>query len=98
TLLKFSKLDFNLLQHQHKKEIIEIFRWWKDLDFANKLPFARDRLVEGCLWILGVYFEPQFSLARRMVTKVIAIISIIDDIYDAHGTFEELELISSAIE
>ncbi|KAK6230394.1 hypothetical protein QUC31_001912 [Theobroma cacao] len=98
TLLKFSKLDFNLLQHQHKKEIREIFRWWKDLDFANKLPFARDRLVEGYLWILGVYFEPQFSLARRMVTKGIAITSIIDDIYDAYSTFEELELFSSAIE
>ncbi|XWS09881.1 hypothetical protein CRYUN_Cryun39dG0027700 [Craigia yunnanensis] len=98
TLLKFSKLDFNLLQHLHKKEICEIYRWWKDLEFSYKLPFVRDRLVEGYFWILGVYFEPRYSLARKMVTKVIAMTSIIDDIHDAYGTLEELELFSSAIE
>ncbi|WKA11672.1 hypothetical protein VitviT2T_029148 [Vitis vinifera] len=30
-------------------------RWWKELDFATKLPFARDRFVEGYFWIFGVY-------------------------------------------
>lgn len=54
-------------------------------------------MVEDYFWVLGVYFEPQYSLARRMMTKVIAMTSIIDDIYDAYGTFEELELFASAI-
>ena len=74
------------------------FRWWKDLDFAKKLPFARDRMVECYFWILGVYFEPQYLLARRMLTKVIALTSIIDDIYDVYGTLEELVLFTDAIE
>ena len=68
------------------------------MNFARKMPFARDRLVEGYLWILGVYFEPQYSLARRILIKVFAMISIIDDIYDAYGTFEELKLFTEAIE
>ncbi|GFS30553.1 terpenoid cyclases/Protein prenyltransferases superfamily protein [Actinidia rufa] len=97
-LLNFAKLDFNLLQKLHQRELCEITRWWKDLDFAKKLPFARDRMVECYFWILGVYFEPQYLLARRILTKVIALTSIIDDIYDVYGTLEELVLFTDAIE
>ncbi|KAH0711521.1 hypothetical protein KY289_007480 [Solanum tuberosum] len=46
-LLKFAKLDFNLLQMLHKQELAEVSRWWKDLDFVTTLPYARDRVVEG---------------------------------------------------
>lgn len=74
------------------------FRWWKGLDFARRLPFARDRVVECFFWIVGVYFEPQYSLARKILTKVIAMTSIIDDIYDVYGTLEELELFTEAID
>ena len=73
-------------------------RWWKDLDFATKLPFARDRIVECYFWILSVYFEPQYSLARKTLTKVISITSALDNIYDAYGTLEELEPFTEAIE
>ena len=41
------------------------FRWWKELDVPTNLPFARDRIVECCLWILGVYFEPQYSQQEK---------------------------------
>ena len=74
------------------------FRWWKELDFASKLPFARDRLVECYFWILGAYFEPQYVRGRRILTKIMAMTSIIDDMYDAYGTLEELELFTEAIE
>ncbi|XWS10463.1 hypothetical protein CRYUN_Cryun39dG0081900 [Craigia yunnanensis] len=97
-LLKFAKLDFNLLQNSHKEELSKISTWWKDLDFATKLPFSRDRLVERYFWILGVYFEPQYSFAREILTKTIAMTSIMDDIYDVYGTFDELELLTNAIE
>ncbi|XP_068340042.1 (-)-germacrene D synthase-like [Pyrus communis] len=99
TLLKFAKLDFNRLQRVHQKELSEITRWWKDLDVPNKLPFARDRLVEVYFcWSMSVYFQPQYSFARRTSCKVTAITSIMDDIYDTHGKFEELELFTEAIE
>ncbi|GMP68104.1 hypothetical protein CsSME_00027831 [Camellia sinensis var. sinensis] len=62
------------------------------------MPFASDRIVECYFWILGVYFEPNYLLASRMVTKVTALTSIIDDIYDAYGTLEELVLFTDAIE
>ncbi|KAF8391453.1 hypothetical protein HHK36_023758 [Tetracentron sinense] len=73
-------------------------KWWKYLDFSSKLPFARNRIVECYFWILGVYFEPQYFLARRILSKVISITATIDDIYDVHGTVEELQLFTEAIE
>jgi hypothetical protein len=72
--------------------------WWKDLGFATKLTFARDRLVECYFWSVATYFEPQYELGRRIVTKVIAITVIIDDIYDAYGTIDELTLFTEAIQ
>ncbi|BFG29331.1 hypothetical protein CerSpe_156050 [Prunus speciosa] len=72
--------------------------WWKDLDFVNKLPFARDRVVESYFWASGVHFEPQYYFARRTLCKVLAVLVIIDDIYDVYGTHEELELFTEAVE
>ncbi|KAL5055161.1 hypothetical protein RYX36_035843 [Vicia faba] len=97
TLLLLAKLDFNLLQKRHQKELGDISKWWKELDFATKLPFARNRIVEGYFWILGVYFEYQYSVGRKIMTKVIAMASVIDDIYDNYGTLEELQLFTQAI-
>jgi len=76
-----------------------LFRWWvKDLNVSINFPFVRDRIVEGCFWTFGVYSEPQYCLARRTLKKAIAMISIIDDIYDAYGTIDELEIFTNAIE
>ncbi|KAF5948758.1 hypothetical protein HYC85_014715 [Camellia sinensis] len=79
-LLNFAKLDFNLFA----KNAPMGAKWWIELDFAKKMPFARDRIVECYFWILGVYFEPQYLLSRRMLTKVAALTSIIDDLYDVY--------------
>ena len=78
--------------------IVFFCRWWKDLDVPTKFPFARDRIVECYFWTLGAYFEPQYNVGRKMLTKVIAISSILDDIYDAYGTFEELQVLAPAIQ
>ncbi|KAI6680476.1 hypothetical protein NL676_034357 [Syzygium grande] len=97
-LLSLAKLDFNLLQEQHQKELGNLTRWWKDIDVERKFPFARDRVVEMYLWMSGVYFEPEYDVAREILTKVAYVVSIIDDIYDVYGTSEELELFTAAIE
>ncbi|KAF7145561.1 hypothetical protein RHSIM_Rhsim04G0175100 [Rhododendron simsii] len=74
-------------------------RWWNDLDVVRKLPFARDRAVELFFWTLGVYYEPQYCLAITILSKVIALISILDDMYDAsNATIEELVLFNNAIQ
>ncbi|XP_056164795.1 (-)-germacrene D synthase-like [Syzygium oleosum] len=97
-LLSLAKLDFNLLQEQHQRELGNITRWWKDLDAERKFPFARDRLVELYFWMLGVYFEPEYKATREILTKVMVIVNIFDDVYDVYATMEELELFTEAIE
>nr|UYW66144.1 delta-cadinene synthase [Salvia pomifera] len=96
-LLNFAKLDFNIMQKIHQRELNHITRWWVDLEFGKKMAFARDRVVECYLWVLGDYFEPQYATSRIFLTKVIAMISILDDIYDVYGTLDELRRLTDAI-
>ncbi|XP_049369957.1 sesquiterpene synthase 14b-like [Solanum verrucosum] len=97
-LLKFAKLDFNILQKVYQRELSELTRWWKNIDVANKFSYARDRLVECYFGAVGLHFEPQQSRARIMTGKIIAIINIVDDTFDAYATFDELVLFTNAIE
>ncbi|KAL2460374.1 terpene synthase 02 [Abeliophyllum distichum] len=73
-------------------------RWWKRTCLAEKLPFARDRLVECFFCTIGGLFEPQYGFCRTILTKVMSLLTVIDDIYDVYGTLEELELFTCAIE
>ncbi|KGN55876.1 (-)-germacrene D synthase [Cucumis sativus] len=98
TLLCFAKLDYNCLQKLYQKELHEISRWWKEWKLMEKLSFARDRCVECYIWALGIYFEPKYSLGRTIITKIVVLTSIMDDIYDLYATFEELQLFIHAIE
>lgn len=97
-LLTFAKLDFNLLQKMHQKELSGIQRWYKSLDVPKNLSFVRVRVVEIYLWAVGVYFEPEYAIARSIMAKVTAAISIVDDVYDSYGTFEELGHFTQALE
>ncbi|KAH0679772.1 hypothetical protein KY284_020857 [Solanum tuberosum] len=97
-LLRLAKLDYNLLQVLHKEELSELTQWWKDLDFASKLSYVRDRMVECFFWAVGVYFEPQYSQARVMLAKCIAMISVIDDTYDSYGTLDELIIFTEVVD
>ncbi|RYQ94599.1 hypothetical protein Ahy_B08g089539 [Arachis hypogaea] len=53
TLLTLAKLDFNFLQNLHRKEVGNICKWWKKLDVPANFPYARDRIVECCNWVLA---------------------------------------------
>ncbi|KAK1310239.1 (-)-germacrene D synthase [Acorus calamus] len=89
-LLELAKLDYNRVQWLLQKELKDLSVWWKDLGLIKKLSFARDRLVECYFWSLGPCHEPHQSRSRRVFTKVIVLFSLMDDIYDVHGTLEEL--------
>ncbi|KAI7755200.1 hypothetical protein M8C21_023892, partial [Ambrosia artemisiifolia] len=90
-LLKLAKLDFNILQAMHKKELSQICKWWKDLDLQNTLPYVRDRLVE-------VYFEPEHFRTRMFLIKTCMWLVVLDDTFDNYGTYEELEVFTQAVQ
>ncbi|XP_052209331.1 valerianol synthase TPS1B-like [Diospyros lotus] len=97
-ILRFAKLDFNRLQLLHREELCHISRWWKDLDLVSEVSFARNRIVECFLWSMSAYFEPQYALARMILAKIIAMVTITDDTYDAYGTRKELKLFTAAVQ
>ncbi|KAF9626587.1 hypothetical protein IFM89_036102 [Coptis chinensis] len=75
-----------------------ITRWWKKLDIVMNLPFSRDRLAESFLWSVGMTDEPQYSYCRQVITKVNALLTIIDDVYDVYATYDEAKLFTHAVE
>ncbi|KAK2642805.1 hypothetical protein Ddye_024568 [Dipteronia dyeriana] len=97
-LLELAKLDFNVVQATHQEDLKHTSSWWRNTGFEDNLEFARDRLMENFFWTVGVIFEPQFGYCRRMSTKVNALITTIDDVYDIYGTLDELELFTDAVE
>ncbi|XP_056683474.1 (-)-drimenol synthase isoform X2 [Spinacia oleracea] len=98
TLLKFAKLDFNLLQTLHLIELRDLSKWWRNLNFGTKLPFARDRIAEVYFWMLGTFYEPKYALGRQIFTKLYKMTSVMDDTYDAYGFFEELQVYTDAVQ
>lgn len=88
-LFILAQLDFNILQSLHQEEFGNFSNWWKELDVRSKLPYARDMIV---------YYKPQHSMARKIMTKLFGIITVIDDTYHAFGRIDELELFTKAIE
>ncbi|KAM7498239.1 hypothetical protein LguiA_022653 [Lonicera macranthoides] len=97
TLLELAKFDYNKVQSLHQMELAEISRWWKQLGLVDKLSFARDRPLECFLWTVGILPEPKYSSCRIELAKTIAILLVIDDIFDTYGSFDQLVLFTNAI-
>ncbi|CAL1414634.1 unnamed protein product [Linum trigynum] len=98
TLLNLAKLSWNHLQSIYQQEIRGISKWWIDLDFATRIYFARDRLVEIYFWAIGSMWEPKYALSRYFLTKITILISVTDDMYEERGKLDELELFTSTVE
>ncbi|WCJ31208.1 Myrcene synthase chloroplastic [Euphorbia peplus] len=97
-ILELAKLDFNTVQATYQADLQHASCWWKSTGLAEKLSFIRDRIVENFLWTVGEMYEPRFTYCRRMSSKINALITTIDDIYDVYGTLEELELFTQAVQ
>ncbi|KAG9454196.1 hypothetical protein H6P81_007100 [Aristolochia fimbriata] len=73
-------------------------RWWKEKGLAEKLSYARNRVVECYVWVMTLSPEPCFSRCRVFGATTLCMISMIDDTYDAYGVYEELKQFTSAIQ
>nr|AQY54366.1 1,8-cineole synthase [Salvia officinalis]QJX58325.1 1,8-cineole synthase [Salvia fruticosa] len=98
TVLELAKLDFNMVQAQFQQELKEASRWWNSTGLVHELPFVRDRIVECYYWTTGVVERRQHGYERIMLTKINALVTTIDDVFDIYGTLEELQLFTTAIQ
>ncbi|KAF2290803.1 hypothetical protein GH714_015536 [Hevea brasiliensis] len=92
-LLKLAKLDYNIVQMLHQKDMNMITKF----GLHNQTTF-RSRQSDRMLFLaLGTFSEPQYVFAREVLSKAVAMLSVMDDIYDVHGTIEELELFTKVL-
>ncbi|KAL4180254.1 hypothetical protein AMTRI_Chr13g124330 [Amborella trichopoda] len=73
-------------------------KWWRDTGFSEKLPFARERILECFMFSSAVAYEPQYGRSRRDMAKTDILLTVIDDVYDVYGSIEDLELFTEAVE
>uniref|UniRef100_A0A0D9Z7A9 Terpene synthase metal-binding domain-containing protein n=1 Tax=Oryza glumipatula TaxID=40148 RepID=A0A0D9Z7A9_9ORYZ len=97
-ILELAKLDFNLLQHIHQRELKTITQWWEDLSNDIGLDYIRDRIVECYFWSYSMYFEEEYTRARMILAKFFMLTSLLDDTYDTHATLEECRKLNVAIQ
>ena len=62
------------------------------------MSFTRDRIVENYLWALGANSRQDLEFFRKHMTRIVSLITIIDDVYDLYGTSEELKLFTEVID
>ncbi|XP_042381914.1 (S)-beta-bisabolene synthase-like [Zingiber officinale] len=99
TILELAKLDFNMLQCLHQEELRKACMWWKKLNLdIMHLNFIRERVVECYCWSMVIRHEPSCSRARLISTKLLMLITVLDDIYDSYSTLEESLLLTDAIQ
>nr|AGV01227.1 santalene synthase mutant 12 [synthetic construct] len=97
TLLKLAKLDFNMVQSIHQKEIGELARWWVTTGL-DKLAFARNNLLQSYMWSCAIASDPKFKLARETIVEIGSVLAVVDDGYDVYGSIDELDLYTSSVE
>nr|QWD59176.1 terpene synthase 7 [Aconitum carmichaelii] len=96
-LLHLAKLDYNIVQATHQKEVGTLTSWWVNLGLY-KMDFFRDRILEHYFWSLGMVPGLQYGRFRVGLAQVTTLITVIDDIYDVYGSLEELVLFTDAVE
>ncbi|KAM0944079.1 putative (-)-alpha-terpineol synthase [Dioscorea sansibarensis] len=98
-LLELAKLDFNMVQTIHQRELKQCSRWWATLNLLDgDLSFPRNRLVENYLLAMGYVPKLKFSFGRETLTQVNSLVTTIDDIYDIYGSLDELELFTTIVD
>ncbi|XP_057872931.2 alpha pinene synthase, chloroplastic-like [Cryptomeria japonica] len=95
-ILNLAKLDFNIMQSVHRRELEPILRWWKDLDL-DKVEFARHRHVEYFALACAYAIDDKYSVYRSDFAKLCALTTIVDDVYDTYGTIDEIKLFNEAV-
>ncbi|XP_074560283.1 (S)-beta-bisabolene synthase-like [Curcuma longa] len=99
SILELAKLDFNILQCLHQEELKKVCTWWKNLNLdIMHLNFVRERVVESYYWVMVIRHEPSCSRARMLATKLLMLITVMDDTYDSYSTLEESRLLTDAIQ
>ena len=89
--------EFQLNKLLNQREMQEIKRWWMGLGLAQEIPATRDQILKWYMFPLTILEGQAFSRYRIETTKIISLVSIVDDIFDVIATQQELSRFTEAI-
>ncbi|XP_038893983.1 (3S,6E)-nerolidol synthase 1-like isoform X2 [Benincasa hispida] len=92
-----AKTDFVTTQRLHQNEIALFLKWWKETGLAKELNFARNQPIQRYLGSVLCLPDPCYSEQRVQLAKSMSFIYLIDDLFDVHGTLDELTLFTQAV-
>ncbi|MFX6535908.1 hypothetical protein ABTG41_16840, partial [Acinetobacter baumannii] len=98
TLRELALMDLQVERSVYQEELLQVSKWWNELGLYKKLNLARNRPFEFYTWsmvILADYIN--LSEQRVELTKSVAFIYLIDDIFDVYGTLDELIIFTEAV-
>ncbi|XP_019171837.1 PREDICTED: (3S,6E)-nerolidol synthase 1-like [Ipomoea nil] len=96
-LADLARMDFNAMQCIYREEILQVFKWWKELGLSEELKLARNQPLKWYIWSVAMATNPTLSRQRIEITKPISLVYIVDDIFDVYGTLDELILFTETI-
>ncbi|WOL20371.1 Bifunctional levopimaradiene synthase, chloroplastic [Canna indica] len=92
--LELAKLDYNRLQNMYKKELNCILQWWSNCGVGE--PSISPEEIHFS--IAATLYEPQFVRSRMAYTKCNSIENVLKDLFENHGSVNDLELMCEAVD
>ncbi|CAJ2639778.1 unnamed protein product [Trifolium pratense] len=94
---ELAKINSSIVKLMNQNEIIEVSKWWKDLGLVKDVKFEGYQPLKWYKWPMACFTDPSFSNKRVELTKPISLVYVIDDIFDLHGTLDQLTLFTQAV-
>ncbi|KAL0398705.1 UNVERIFIED_CONTAM: Tricyclene synthase Oc15, chloroplastic [Sesamum radiatum] len=98
TLRELALMDLRKGQSVYQGELAQVSKWWNELGLAKEIKLARNQLLKWYTWSMSILIDDfSLSLQRVALTKSIAFVYLIDDIFDVVGTLDELTIFTEAV-
>ncbi|KAL0398704.1 UNVERIFIED_CONTAM: Tricyclene synthase Oc15, chloroplastic [Sesamum radiatum] len=98
TLRELALMDLRKGQSVYQGEFAQVSKWWNELGLAKEIKLARNQPPKWYTWSMSILIDDfSLSLQRVELTKSIAFVYLIDDIFDVVGTLDELTIFTEAV-
>ncbi|XP_054778313.1 neryl diphosphate diphosphatase, chloroplastic-like [Prosopis cineraria] len=94
---ELAEINSCLIRHLNQNEIFQVSKWWKELEVAKAMAFARFNPDKWYLWPMACLTDPKFSKQRIELIKPVSLVYIIDDIFDVYGSLDQLTNFANAV-
>ncbi|KAK6133314.1 hypothetical protein DH2020_032977 [Rehmannia glutinosa] len=99
TLGELAKMDLLIGQSVYQEELLQVSKWWNDLGLTKELKLARNQPIKWYTCSMAILINDiSLNVQRVQLSKSIAFIYLIDDIFDLYGTLDELAIFTDAID